>query len=57
MRFISPLGRKEKPEESEFVIPDYVKWVTVIDTRETEREHAKEKARVRLLRQLIRLRR
>lgn len=45
MRFISLLDRKEKPEKSEFVIPDYVKWVTLIDTRETEREHMKEEAR------------
>lgn len=44
MRFISLLDRKEKPEKSEFVIPDYVKWVTLIDTRETEREHVKEEA-------------
>jgi len=26
------LGRKEKPEENEFVISDYVKWVALIDT-------------------------
>lgn len=49
MRFISLLDRKEKPEKSEFVIPDYVKWVTLIDTCETEREHMKEEARAACL--------
>lgn len=30
--YFATLGRKEKPEESEFVISDYVKWVSLIDT-------------------------
>lgn len=38
--YFATLGRKEKPEESEFVISDYVKWVSLIDTLvKQEREH------------------
>ena len=39
--YFAALGRKEKPEKSEFVISDYVKWVALIDMlvkQERERE-------------------